>query len=455
MARDVSARRATQEKYDPDENSVPSGNFQLIALTDLFSWAQNPRQHSSTQIRAIAKRIAAFGFNAPILIDKDRNIVAGHGRYEASKLLGLMHVPVIFLDHLSDSQARAYMLADNKLTDRSTWDDKKVAIHLKELSELVLDFEIEATGFEPPEIDLRIQSLDAPESDVHDEFDAPAGPVASVPGDLWLLGSHRLYCGNALDPRAYELLLETEKAAAAFTDPPYNVKIDGHVSGSGAVKHREFAMASGEMTEVEFTDFLHQTLAHLNTHRVEGALLYSCIDWRHMQEMLSASRTADLNLLNLCVWAKVNGGMGSLYRSRHELIFVFRTGKAPHLNNVQLGRFGRNRTNVWNYPGANAFARKGQENRLELHPTVKPIALIADAILDCTKRNDIVLDPYIGSGTTILAAERTCRRGYGIELDPRYVDTAIDRWQRMTGRKATNPQGQVFAEVMLQRGYAR
>jgi DNA modification methylase len=436
-----------------DKTRASQRQLSLLATTALTPDPHNPRKHSRAQIRAIARSIDAFGFNAPILIDRNRKIIAGHGRYEAAKILELALVPVIFLNHLTETQAKAYLLADNKLTDRSGWDDQKVAVQLKELSELVLDFDIEAIGFEPPEIDFRIQSLDEPEAaDNADEFDAAAGPAVSVAGDLWLLGRHRLYCGNALDPTAYATLLEGEKAAAVFTDPPYNVKIDGHVSGNGNITHREFAMAAGEMTETEFTEFLTASLTSICAYTTPGAIIYACMDWRHMGEMLAAGRSSGCDLLNLCVWAKTNGGMGSLYRSRHELVFVFRNGSDPHLNNIQLGRFGRNRTNVWNYPGVNSFARKGSRNALELHPTVKPIALVSDAILDSTKRDDVVLDPYLGSGTTTLAAERTGRRCYGIEIDPLYVDTAVNRWQRLTGRQAQTRDGETFAERKSKRG---
>jgi DNA modification methylase len=425
----------------------------LLATTSLKPDPANPRKHSRSQIRALAKSIKEFGFNAPILVDRHRRIVAGHGRFEAAKLLGLAQVPAIFLDHLTETQARAYMLADNKLTDRSSWDDAKLAVHLKELSELVLDFDIEATGFELPELDFRIQSLDAPDvTDNADEFDVATGPTVSVAGDLWLLGPHRLCCGNSLDAAPYALLMEGEKAAAVFTDQPYNVRIDGHASGNGAITHREFAMAAGEMTREDFTAFLTSGVTLMCANATDGALIYTCMDWRHMEEMLAAGHSSECQLLNVCVWVKSNGGMGSFYRSRHELVFVFRNGKQAHLNNVQLGRFGRNRTNVWNYPGANSFARKGRESDLALHPTVKPIALVADAILDSTKRGNIVLDPYLGSGTTILAAERTGRRCFGIEIDGQYVDTAIARWERLTGREACNAEGQTFAQVKLSRG---
>jgi DNA modification methylase len=420
----------------------------FCAIGELSPHPRNARKHSRTQIRAIAKSIQAFGFNAPILIDKNYQILSGEGRWEAAKVIGLTHVPVIPLEHLTEAEARAYMLADNKLTDRSGWDDIKVATELKALSELAVEFEIEATGFEPQEIDLRIQSLDETDAaERADEFELASGPAVSAPGDLWILGPHRLYCGSALDINTYESLLENEKAAAAFTDPPYNVAIDGHATGNGRTTHREFPMAAGEMSEAEFTGFLTASLSLICTHAVQGALIYACMDWRHMVEMRTAGRASGCDLLNVCVWAKSNGGLGSLYRSRHEFVFVFRNGKEPHLNNIQLGRFGRNRTNVWNYAGANNFAHKG----LELHPTVKPILLVSDAILDSTKRDDIVVDPFLGSGTTLLAAERTYRRCYGAELDPLYVDTVIERWQWMSGRKAHSRLGETFDLIKARR----
>ena len=426
------------------------------AIDELVPNPRNPRSHSRAQVRALARSIEAFGFNAPILVDGEGNIIAGHGRYEAAKLLGLERAPVISLDHLTPTQVRAYMLADNKLSDRSSWDEMSLALHLKELSELALDFDLEAVGFEMPEVDFRIQSLDTTEvADRADEFTAAEGPAVSVLGDLWLLGKHRLYCGDALDPAAYTALLEDEKAAAVFADPPYNVRIRGNVCGSGSTQHREFAMASGEMSLGEFTTFLTEALGLARANSDPGALIYACMDWRHIGELLAAAQSVGCDTVNLCVWVKSNGGMGSLYRSRHELVFVFRNGKEPHLNNVQLGRFGRNRTNVWNYPGANGFPRKGGKRVLDLHPTVKPIAMVADAILDATNPKDIVLDPFLGSGTTLLAAERTGRRCRAIELDPLYVDTAIRRWERLTGQQTRHACGRGFGEIAVERGFAK
>jgi DNA modification methylase len=435
-----------------DESKASRRQLSWLATTSLTPDPENPRKHSRPQVRAIAQSIQEFGFNNAILVDKNRRIIVGHGRYEAAKLLGLTHVPAAFLEHLSETQVKAFRIADNRLSDLSVWDDQKLAVQLKELSEPVLDFDVKLTAFDLPEVDVRIRSLDPPDSTERaDEFKISTEPAVSIAGDLWLLGSHRLYHGNTLDAASWTALMGSEKAAAVFTDMPYNLRIDGHVSGNGAVTHREFAMASGEMSEPEFAEFLTASMRSICAHTTPGALIYSCMDWRHIREMLAAGATSECELINLCVWAKSNGGMGSLYRSQHELVFVFKNGKEAHLNNVQLGRFGRNRTNVWNYPGFNGFGRKDTENAAAFHPTVKPIAMVADAILDSTKRNDIVLDPYIGSGTTILAAERTGRRCFGIEIDPIYVDTTIGRWERLTGLKAKNSDGLTFEQVKLER----
>lgn len=413
---------------------------------------RNPRVHRREQVRAIAHSIEAFGFNAPILVDKNNRVVAGHGRLEAAKLLEMADVPVVRLEHLSEQQAKAYMLADNRLTDRSSWDDNQLALRLKELQEIALDFEIEATGFEVPEIDFRIQSLEPPDAaDVADTFKQPEGPAVSRLGDVWNLGPHRLLCGNALDPLAYDMLLGTEQAGAMFTDPPYNVKIKGHAVGKGRKEHREFAMASGEMSQAQFTSFLYSALHETRSHMDPAAVCFMCMDWRHIVEAMTAIGRCGCDVINLCVWAKANGGMGSLYRSAHELVFVFRTRGSRHRNNVQLGRFGRNRTNVWHYPGMKSFVGQGRVRALDMHPTIKPVAMVADAILDVSKHNDIVLDPFCGSGTTILAAERTGRRGYGIELDPLYVDLTVTRWQTMTGQTALHASGKSFAQVRAER----
>jgi len=396
----------------------------------------NPRRHTRKQVRQIANSIEAFGFNAPILIDRDRTVIAGHARLAACRELGWSEVPTLCLEHLNPDQAHAFMIADNRLAEIATWDDGLLAEQLKELTLIGLDA-IELTGFEMGEIDLRIASLE----DLREQDEDPAdilpepveGPPVSRIGDLWELGGHRVLCGNALDLAAFAALMGEERAAIVFTDPPYNVEIDGHASGLGAIRHRPFPMASGEMDKSEFTAFLRRACENLAAFSADGSIHYICMDWRHLEEVLAAGQSVYSELKNLCVWVKDNAGMGSLYRSRHELVLVFKHGRDGHRNNVQLGKYGRNRSNVWHYPGANSFARCGEEgNLLALHPTVKPVSLVADAILDCSARGDIVLDSFLGSGTTVIAAERTGRRCYGLELDPGYVDTIIRRWQALT-----------------------
>lgn len=399
---------------------------------------RNSRKHSKAQIAKIARSIQSFGFNVPILVDENLKILAGHARLLACEKLGHATVPTISLGHLSEAQARAFLIADNRLAEIAAWDDKILATELRDLSALNHEFELDAIGFDAAEIDLRTQSLgDEIEDDEADEL-PEAGPPVSRLGDIWQLGDHRILCGNALEAAAYDELLQGQRADLVFVDPPYNVKIDGHATGLGKTRHREFAMAAGEMTEAEFTRFLTTVLRHLVAFSRNGSVHYICMDWRHLGELLAAGRSAYSILLNICVWAKANAGMGSLYRSQHELILVFKAGKGAHRNNVQLGQYGRNRTNVWHYAGANSFSRKGSEgNLLALHPTVKPVALVADAILDASARNSIVLDSFLGSGSTLIAAEKTGRRCFGMELDPGYVDTAIRRWENYTKRQAT------------------
>ena len=412
---------------------------------------RNPRCHAPKQIRQIAQSLTAFGFLVPVLVDRDLKLIAGHGRILACRQLGWNEVPTICLDHLSDAQAKAFMIADNRLTENSVWNDRLLAEQLQELAVLDLDFSLEVTGFEMGEIDLRIQGLEVAAEGAPDPADTlpPTGPQVSRAGDLWLLGSHRVFCGSALDDRSYEMLMKGETAAMVFTDPPYNLGIEGNVSGLGAVQHREFAMASGEMTESEFTAFLTRACRQLARHSADGSIHFVCMDWRHLTELLAAGHEAYDELKNLCIWAKDNAGMGSLYRSQHEMIFVFKHGHRAHRNNVQLGKFGRNRTNVWHYPSASSFSKSGEEgNLLALHPTVKPVALVADAIMDVSARGDIVLDSFLGSGTTIIAAERIGRRCYGMELDPLYVDVAVRRWQAFTRHNARHAvSGKTFNEA--------
>lgn len=412
----------------------------------------NPRLHDRKQVAQIANSIKTFGFNVPVLVDKNGKVIAGHGRILAAQLLGLEEVPTVCLEHLTEHQARAFLLADNRLSENSAWDDRLLGEQLKALSDADLDFSLEVTGFEVGEIDLLIEGLTAAPDGADDPADVlpdmTAQPV-SKPGDIWSLGPHSIYCGNALTEASYAVLMSGKKADLVFVDPPFNVRIDGHATGLGAVRHREFAMAAGEMDETEFIAFLTQACRLLARFSTDGALHFICIDWGHIFELLSAGRAVYQELKNMCVWAKDNAGMGSLYRSQHELVFVFKHGSASHRNNIQLGKHGRYRSNVWRYAGMNSIGRTTDEgNLLALHPTVKPVALVADAILDCCKRGDIVLDAFLGSGTTLMAAERVGRICHGMEIDPRYVDTAIRRWQKWTGQRARHARTNRYFDTL-------
>lgn len=378
-----------------------------------------------------------FGFTNPILINRHKVIIAGHARWLAAQKLGLEKVPIIQLEHLSDDEVRAYMIADNKLAELAGWDDELLAIEFQHLYEI--GFDIEITGFETPEIDIIIgnQMQEDENTPVEDEIVEPDTEVPAIvqPGQLWQLGDHLLYCGDSLNSNSYKALMGKSRAQMVFTDPPYNVPINGHVSGKGEIQHREFEMAVGEMSPEQFTGFLTTSLKHIAAYSADGVIAYACMDWRHMAELDAARIAAAYELKNICIWVKDNGGMGSLYRSRHEMVFVLKNGSAPHINNVELGKHGRNRTNVWEYPGVNSFGG-GRMDELAMHPTVKPTAMVADAIMDCSKRGGIILDPFGGSGTTLIAAEKTGRKARLIELDPHYCDVIIKRWEKQTGEKA-------------------
>jgi DNA modification methylase len=413
---------------------------------------QNPRLHTKKQIRQIARSIQTFGFNVPVLIDGNGQLIAGHGRVLAAQSLGMSEIPAIRLEHLTEAQLRTFMVADNRLTENSVWDENLLAQQFKALSVLELDFDVDVSGFEVSEIDTLIEGL-APTSrgkddpaDTLPEFCAT--PQITQTGDLWCLDRHRVFCGDARSGGAYSILMQGRTADAVFSDPPYNDPIDGYVAGFGKIHHAEFPMASGEMSEAEFTGFLTEVLTLLARNSTNGALQFICMDWRHAPELLAAARQAYTEFKNLCVWVKDIAGQGSLYRSQHELVFVFKSGKRAHRNNIQLGQFGRYRTNVWKYRRVNSLARTTDESNLpDLHPTIKPVELVADAILECTSRGNVVLDPFLGSGTTVIAAERTGRTCYGIELDPRYVDTIVRRWQKFTGLGAVHQgSGQTFAQ---------
>jgi DNA modification methylase len=401
--------------------------MEYLPPSQLKPYPRNARLHSNKQIRQLAQSMKRFGFTAPALIDENDNILAGHGRVLAAKQLNIKKVPCRRIANLSDAEKRAYVLADNKLALNATWDEEILAGELKGL--LAENFDISITGFSLPEIDTLVEGL-APEEPGAPEDDAlpPDGPKRCQAGDIWQLGLSRMVCGNGLDHATVKALMNGEKAQMAFTDPPYNVKIAGHVSGRGAIKHREFAMGSGEMSPAQFTEFLSTAFARMVEVSADASIHFVCMDWRHMGEAMAAGGAAFDELKNLIVWVKDNGGMGSFYRSRHELIFAFRHGSGSHINNFQLGQHGRYRTNVWCYKGANTF-RRDRMSDLALHPTVKPVQMIADAIKDVSQRGGIVLDLFAGSGSTLIAAHKTGRRAYLCEIDPVYCDRILSRWE--------------------------
>ena len=403
--------------------STPIG-VERAAIASLKPNPRNARTHSAKQVRQIAQSIEAFGFTNPILFDETRTILAGHGRVEAAKPLGWEAVPIVRIEHLSETEKRAYVIADNQLALTAGWDEEILAIEFQALGDL--DFDLTLTGFDMGDIDQIIADVGGVVGDEDAPPEPEAGPSIVKPGDLWQIGSHRLICADALQAETYEKLMAGKAAELVFTDPPYNVPIDGHVSGLGKHTHREFAMGVGEMTAEAFQAFLSQVCSHLKEVSQDGAIHFICMDWRHAEDLLAAATPHYSELKNICVWVKANGGMGSLYRSQHELVLVFKSGSGPHINNVNLGRHGRNRTNVWSYAGANGFSATRDED-LAMHPTVKPIELVKDAILDCSNRGGIVLDAFAGSGTTLLAAHQAGRVGYGIEIDPAYCDVILKR----------------------------
>jgi DNA modification methylase len=413
---------------------------------------RNARTHSKKQVEQIINSIRRFGWTYPILVDELGNILCGVGRWLAAQKLGLAKVPVISLAHLGETEKRALILADNKIAANAGWDRKILTAELAELPLLLaqIDLTLDITGFETGEIDSYMGDLGDSERDPADALPQLADRAVSQPRDLWLLNHHRLYCGDSCVEADVRALMARRLAAMVFCDPPYNVKIKAIV-GRGKIKHREFAFASGEMSPSQFIAFLMKWMALAAQFSDDGSIHYICMDWRHLSEILSAGNDVYTKLKNVVVWAKTNAGQGSLYRSQHEFIFVWKNGDAPHQNNVELGRHGRNRSNLWTYAGVNTF-RAGRLDELTVHPTVKPVALVADAMRDCSRRNDIVLDLFMGSGTTILAAEKVGRRAYGLEIDPLYVDVAVRRWQDFTKRDAIlKVTGQTFEEVAVAR----
>ena len=416
---------------------MPDLSIVYRPVAALQPYAKNARRHPKKQIKQIAASIREIGFVVPVIVDRGDSIIAGHGRVEAAKALGMEQVPTVQLDGLTEAQVRTLRLADNKLALGAEWDWELVAEELESLSALNVDLDL--TGFSQAEIDLNLDAIR--ESDPRDrppEDETPGvGDVAvSRPGDLWALGRHLVLCGDARSADDIARLMNGQQVDLVFTDPPYNVPIDGHARGRGRVRHRDFDMAVGEMSQAEFTAFLAETLGNAAGVCRDGAIAFVCMDWRHIGELLSAGARVFSELKQLCVWNKANGGMGAFYRSKHEMVFVFKVGQAEHINTFGLGETGRHRTNVWDYPGVTSFG-SGRDEALAIHPTVKPVALVADAIKDCSKRGGLVLDPFGGSGSTLIAAQTCGRSARLIEYDPLYCDTIIRRYERYTGKTAT------------------
>ena len=348
-----------------------ASSLQSMPIDALRPYPGNARTHSRRQVAEIADSIRRFGFTNPVLVSDDNEIIAGHGRVQAAKQLGWSSVPTVRLSHLGPDERRAYVLADNKLALNAGWDMEILAAELQALVDI--DFDVTLTGFSLAEIDLTLDQARNASTDIPDEAADQVPPVpddaVTRRGDLWKLGRHGLLCGDARSKEDVGRPVGNRPVDLIFTDPPYNVRIDGNVGGLGAVKHREFAFASGEMTQDEFTAFLSSTLSNASSVAKDGAIAFVCMDWRHMRELLDAGAEAFSDLKNLCVWNKTNGGMGSFYRSKHELVFVFKVGMAPHTNNFGLGETGRYRTNVWDYAGISSLGAN-RSDELAMHPTV-------------------------------------------------------------------------------------
>lgn len=423
-----------------------------IPLSKLASHPDNPRVHTKKQVNQIAESIKRFGFKIPVLVDVNNRIICGHGRVLACQQLGITDVPCIVADSISEHEIRAFMIADNKLTENAEWDMVKLAHNFEILSDVNLDFNLELTGFDYGDIEGLFIGLEDDEAEEESLPELIERPI-SKSGDIWQLGKHKVICGDALLSASYSKLLGKKKADIIFTDPPYNLtpKDIGKVCQQA---HGAFKEASGEMSSAEFTNFLSKSFKHLTAYSKQGSIHYICMDWRHLKEIMNAGEHHYQELKNICVWAKDKAGMGSFYRSQHELVLVFKNGTKKHQNNFKLGEHGRNRSNVWDYPTARHLSKldgnqDGQEI-LKLHPTIKPVQMVEDALLDCSQRTQVVLDPYLGSGTTLIAAEKTKRICYGIEYEPKFVDLSIKRWEEWTGLEAIHKQtGKTYKELSL------
>ncbi|CAM3101799.1 Methyltransferase [Sphingomonas antarctica] len=418
--------------------------FETVEIEKLKPDPSNARTHSKKQINQIAASIAENGFINPIIVNPDRRVIAGHGRLRAARQCKLDVVPVVVVTGLTDAQEKRLQLADNKIALNAGWDNDLLLNTLTVIEAAGLD--VVVAGFSNTELDLlRMPKL---------QFDEPFDPVpvdaVTKLGDVWLCDDSRVGCGDLLDGTSLPALMGEERADAIIADSPYNTSNATHNGGKGKYRHREFKYAHGEMSVDEFTRFLTGTQAAMASYCRDGAVAYMFMDHHHAGEQIAAGDAVFGRRLNICIWIKTNAGMGSPYRSQHEMIFVYVVGDAPHLDNIKLGKHGRNRTNCWQAPSVNTFGSR--QDDLSLHATCKPVGLCADMILDVTARGDIVLDGFLGSGTTLLAALRTGRRAFGLEIDPAYVDVAITRWMDVTGLQAVlESTGETFDAVKRRR----
>lgn len=418
-----------------------------LQTSELKNPKHNIRKFSKKQTEKTKQLVETCGLPIPIIVDRDKVVIVGLSFLVAAREMKIDEVPVVIAEHLSEEQARILQVAYYRLADEGEFDKAELSLEFQDLLNINPDCDLTITGFEMGEIDVIID-FKASLADIDEEILEPDdSPPTTKMGDIFQLGDHRIICGDSLLEKSFQEVMGDDIAQMCFTDHPYNLRINGHVSGLGKHKHDEFAQGSGEMSSAKFEDFLFGSLGLMSKFSNSGAIFFCCMDWRHTSEIQSAAQRAKLITKNICVWVKDNGGMGSLYRSRHEFVYVFKHGDSPHINNVQLGKHGRNRTNVWETPGCNTM-RKGRLDDLAMHPTVKPVPLVAEAIKDCSNRGGIILDPFGGSGTTLIACEKTGRKARLVEIDPKYVDVTIKRWQSLTGQKAILAStGQYFDDL--------
>lgn len=406
--------------------------IRYVPPASLIDNPRNARTHPKKQIAKLKAGISRFGFLVPILIDGDNVIIAGHGRRTAALELGLAEVPVIVVSEMNEDDVRAFMHADNLICEKAGYDKAILRSELQYFADIGYDMEI--TGLDTIEIDTILGIDDAGDTAEDDIVALPsAEPPTSRLGDFWHVGQQRLIVGDCCNPLVVERLMGGERAELVFTDPPYGCRIENNVSGNGRVKHTDFVRGSGEEPLPEMAmNLLRPAFKNVVRHCQAGAIAFVCSDWRAAPHMLDAGEGVFEEVKNWIIWVKTNAGMGTFYRSQFEIILAFKVSPGKTINNFGLGEGGRHRSNVWTYAGANTF-RKGRMNELVSHPTSKPRKLCADAILDCSRRGGIVLDVFAGSGTTLAAAALVGRRGYGVELDPKYADVVLRRLAEQTG----------------------